>query len=130
MPDAEVSPTPAPTTATPEPGPAANGTGTATTSGSQTQGDGGPSGDTFYNGDPNSLPAELQPAYKNMLKDYKEKTQAIAESRKKAEAYDKLQQDEQIQAYLKGLSRGERSSFKDQKAEMERSLGERISDED
>lgn len=86
--------------------------------------------ENFSSVDPKTLPPELQAVHKSMQADYTKKTQAIAELRKKAESFDKLQQDEHVSAYLKGLSRGEKASFQEQKQEAEKKLGEKISDSD
>lgn len=133
-PTAEVSPTP---TETPAATPAAQEpaqapSGTAETSGSEAspQAQTAPSEETFFTGDPNSLPPELQQAYKNMLKDYKAKTQEIAETRKKAQAFDQISADQRFRDYWSGLSRQERADFKEQKAEAEKALGQKISDEE
>lgn len=139
MPETVTSPTPETQTATPVTQAPQSVTGTAPSSGSdaQTQAGAAPSEDTFLSGDPNSLPPELRQHYDNMLKDYKQKTQAIAEDRKripdlekKAQSYDQLTSDQRFKEYWSGLDRKGRSDFKEQKAEAEKRLGEKISDTD
>lgn len=105
--------------------------GTPSQSGSATpQAQSAPTTDTFSNIDPKTLPPELQDIYKNLQADYTKKTQSIAEVRKKAESFDKLSQDQEISAYLRGMDRAQKASFKEQKQEAEKRLGEKISDED
>lgn len=98
---------------------------------------GAPSEESFTSVDPKTLSPELQAIHKSMQADYTKKTQAIAdkqklfvESEKKAKAYDQLTNDQRVKDYLAGLSRGERADFKEQKAEAEKSLGQKISDEE
>src|SRR5882724_9055989 len=94
---AVASPTPETQTATPGASqePVSSGSGTVQTNGSEAPAT-APSEDSFYSGDPNSLPPELKQAYTNMLKDYKQKTTSIADVRKKAEAYDGLSKDQRF----------------------------------
>lgn len=136
--DTATSPTPEVQAATPATQEPAGSNGTATSNGSDANRQAGaaPSEDTFLSGDPSKLPPEVRQHYDNMLKDYKQKTQAIAEERKrlpelekKAKSYDQITSDQQIKDYLAGLSRGERAQFKEQKAQAEKRLGEKISDE-
>ncbi len=128
---ATVSPTPteAIDTATPATEPVDANVGTAETNGSEAA-EAAPSEESFYSGDPNSLPPELRQAYTNMLKDYKQKTQAVADVRKKADAYDKISQDQRFKDYWQTMSREQKADFKEKKAEAEQRLGEKISDED
>jgi len=42
--------------------------------------------ETFWNGDPNTLPAEVQPVYKQLQADYTRKTQELATQRKQFES--------------------------------------------
>lgn len=109
--------------------PAQGATGTAQANGSEATGT-APSEETFYSGDPSSLPPELKQAYTNMLKDYKSKTQAIAETRKKAEGYDQIVSRPDFKDYWSGLNKTQKADFKEQKAEAEKRLGEKISDDD
>lgn len=88
-----------------------------------------PSEETFFSGDPNSLPPELQSAYKNMLKDYKSKTSEVAQVRKKAEQFDQISKDQRFVEYWGNLNKQQKANFKEQKAETEKRLGEKISDE-
>lgn len=95
------------TNSTPETGNVATdiSTNTSVTGTVQTNGDAGQSApieETFTKVDVNTLPPQLQESYKNMLRDYKEKTQRIAETvksevaksteslRSKAEYYDSI----------------------------------------
>jgi hypothetical protein len=48
-------------------------------------------GTTFF--DPNAIPEELQPAYKNMQAEFTRKMQGIADQRQKAEVYDQFMSD-------------------------------------
>lgn len=129
MAETAVSPTPEAPTATPVASPEpAQATGTAKT-GSQASG-AAPSQDTFLSGDPSTLPPEIRGHYDNMLKDYKKKTEAIAELRKKAETFDRLNQDPRVAGYLQGLSSQQKADFQTQKAEAEVNLGQTISDEE
>lgn len=98
---------------------------------------GAPSEESFTAVDPTKLPPELQAHYKSMQADYTKKTQAIADQQKrfadvekKAKNYDALTHDQRFKEYWTGLSRGEKADFKEQKAEAEKALGEKISDED
>ncbi len=133
MPEIAVaSPTPEAPAANPgsvSPDPVSSSEGTAPASGSEATG-AAPSEETFFSGDPSSLPPELKQAYTNMLKDYKSKTQAIAETRKKAEGYDRIVSRPDFKDYWGGLNRVQKADFKEQKAEAEKRLGEKISDED
>lgn len=126
---AVASPTPETPAATPastqEP---AGSTGTVQTNGSDAAG-AAPSEETFFSGDPNSLPPELKQAYTNMLKDYKSKTQSIADVRKKAEAFDKVSSRSDFKDWWSGASRQQKADFREQKAEVEKKLGEKITDE-
>lgn len=96
---------------------------------------GAPSEETFTQVDPKTLSPELQAHYKALQADYTRKTMAVAdkqkllvEAEKKAKAYDQLTSDQRVKDYLASLSRGERADFKEQKAEAEQRLGEKISD--
>lgn len=50
-----------------------------------------PTGEPSF--DPNAIPAELLPAYKQMQADYTRKTQALAQHRQKIDAYDQFMRD-------------------------------------
>lgn len=98
---------------------------------------GAPSEESFTQVDPKTLSPELQAHYKALQADYTKKTMAIADERKrfaetekKAKSYDQLTNDQRVKDYLAGLSRGERADFKEQKAEAEKRLGEKINDEE
>lgn len=137
-----LEPSASPTLETPAATPAtepASGNGTASSNGSDVSvtppGSATPSEDTFLSGDVNALPPELRKHYDNMLTDYKKKTQAIAEERKrlpdlekKAKSYDDLTSDQRFKEYWSDLDRKERSDFRAQKAEAEKRIGEKISD--
>lgn len=93
--------------------------------------------ESFTGLDPKTLTPELQATYKNMQSDYTKKLQAIAEDRKrlpelekKANGYDQLTTDQRFKEYWSNMDRKERSDFKEQKAEAEKRLGEKISDTD
>lgn len=125
---AVASPTPEVQTATPATEPVQT-QGTAPAQGSEAPA-AAPSSESFFNGDPNSLPPELKPAYENMLKDYKQKTQSIAEAKKKAESYDKISKDPRFVEYWNGLNRQEKAEYREQKAAVEKKIGEKITDEE
>lgn len=98
---------------------------------------GAPKEESFTAVDPTKLSPELQAHYKSMQSDYTKKTQAIAEQQKrfadiekKAQNYDNLTRDQRFKEYWTGLSRTEKADFKEQKAEAEKRLGERITDEE
>lgn len=98
---------------------------------------GAPPEESFTDIDPTSLSPENLAVYKSMQGAFTKKTQAIAEKQKlfaetekKAKSYDDLTRDQRFKEYWTGLSRGEKADFKDQKAEAEQRLGEKISDEE
>jgi hypothetical protein len=95
-----------------------------------TQAQSAPAEEGFTNIDPTTLPPELQPVYKSMQADYIKKTQSIAEAKKKAENYDKISKDQRFVDYWTGLNRQEKAEYKEQKAEVEKKLGEKITDEE
>lgn len=95
-----------------------------------TQAQSAPAEEQFSTIDPNTLSPELKAVYKNLQSDYTKKTQSVAEMRKKAEAYDTVSKDQRFVDYWKGLNREEKADYKEQKAEVEKRLGEKISDED
>ncbi len=131
MSDIAESPTPteAPAATPASQGPSSAPAGTASPSGSEATG-GAPSEGTFFSGDPSTLPPELKPAYENMLKDYKAKTQSIAESKKKAEAYDQISKDQRFVEYWNGLNRQQKADLQDQKQEAVKRLADRVSPEE
>lgn len=96
----------------------------------QTQEQGASVEEQFSNVDPKTLPPELQAIYKSMQADYTKKTQKAAEAAKKAEAYDQLTGDQRFRDYWSGLSRKEKTEFKEQKAEVEKTLGQKITDDE
>lgn len=87
------SPTPAQsasaTPAMPAPEAAA---GTVQPNGEAGNGQSAPVEDGFTRMDPNTLPPQLRQFYENMNRDYKTKTQQLAEERKKYEGYDTFKQ--------------------------------------
>lgn len=98
---------------------------------------GASSEESFTAIDPTKLSPELQAHYKSMQSDYTKKTQAIADQQKrfaelekKATNYDNLTKDQRFKEYWTGLSRSEKADFKEQKAEAEKRLGEKITDEE
>lgn len=52
--------------------------------------------------DPNQLPEELRGSYNSMLRDYRKKTAALADERKKAALWDRLQSDQNFQRQVVG----------------------------
>ena len=95
-----------------------------------TQAQSAPAEESFSNIDPNTLPPELQAVYKSLQADYTKKTMSIADVRKKAEAYEGLSKDQRFVDYWKGLNKAQKADFKEQKQEVEKKLGEKISDEE
>lgn len=95
-----------------------------------TQAQSAPAEDSFSNIDPTTLSPEMQAVYKNLQKDYTQKTMSIADVRKKAEAYEGLTKDQRFVDYWKGLNQTQKADFKEQKQEAEKRLGEKISDEE
>lgn len=95
-----------------------------------TQDQSAPAEESFSSIDPKTLPPELQAVYKSMQSDYTKKLQPIAEMRKKAEAYDTVSKDQRFVDYWKGLNREQKADYKEQKAEAEKRLGEKISDDE
>ncbi len=128
---ATASPTPEAPAATPAPAPepATSAPGTASPNGSDAAG-AAPSEESFYSGDPSSLPPELKQAYTNMLKDYKQKTASIADVRKKAQAFDQVSSRSDFKSWWEGASKAQKADFKEQKEEAEKRLGEKISDDE
>lgn len=95
-----------------------------------TQAQSAPAEENFSSIDPKTLPPELQALHKQLQSDYTKKAQAIAEVRKKAEGYDKIVARPDFKDYWNGMNRGQKAEFKEQKAEAEKTLGQKISDED
>lgn len=109
--------------------PAPASTGTPDQNGqAATQAQSAPAEESFSSVDPNTLPPELQAVYKNLQADYTKKTMSIADVRKKAEAYDTVSKDQRFVDYWKGMNQTQKADFKEQKAEIEKSLGEKITD--
>lgn len=79
--------------------------------------------DTFF--DPNNVPEELRGAYKQMQGAFTKKTQAIAEQRKKVEAYDSFMSDpigqmqQMAKEYGYSISRGEAANLQAQQQQQE-----------
>jgi len=94
------------------------------------QGESAPAEESFSSIDPKTLPPELQAVYKNMQADYTKKTQPVAELRKKAEAFDKVSSRSDFNDWWSGLNKAQKAEIKEQKAEVEKKLGEKISDEE
>lgn len=101
-----------------------------TQSGQATAGQSAPAEEQFSNIDPKTLPPELQAVYKNMQTDYVKKTQSIADTRKKAEQFDQISKDQRFVEYWNGLNKQQKSDFKEQKAVIEKKIGEKITDEE
>ncbi len=111
--------------------PAQAGAGTSTDSGQASdQGQSAPAEESFSSIDPKTLPPELQAVYKNLQSDYTKKTMSIADVRKKADAFDKVRSRSDFNEWWTGASKGQKADFKEQKAEAEKRLGEKISDEE
>jgi hypothetical protein len=55
---------------------------------------------------------------------------SIADVRKKADAYDKVSKDPKFVDYWNGLNKPQKAEFKEQKAEAEKTLGQKITDEE
>lgn len=116
--------------------PAASGqasTATTTVTQSQngqaaTQAQSAPAEESFSAIDPKTLSPEMQAVYKNLQADYTKKTMSIADVRKKADAYDAVAKDPKFVSYWKGLNQTQKADFKDQKAEVEKTLGQKIDD--
>lgn len=122
------NPAPAPAVATSDPAPAVS-TGTVETNGGQATGQSASAEDKFTNIDPETLSPELKAIYKNLQADYTKKTQSNAETRKKAEQYDQISKDPKFVNYWSGLNKQQKAEFKEQKAEAEKRLGEKIPDD-
>lgn len=93
------------------------------------QGQSAPAEESFSSIDPKTLPPELQALHKQLQADYTKKSQSIAEVRKKAEAFDRVSNDRRFTDYWKGLNQTQKADFKEQKAEAEKTLGQKISDD-
>lgn len=143
MPDGQVMSDPAASAATAPTGDVASvSAGTPETSNGQAapdvnQGQGATAEENFTSIDPKTLPPELQAIHKSLLGDYTKKTMAIAEERKllakasdKAKAYDELTNNTRFKETWAEMDRREKTQFKEQKAEAEKRLGEKISDEE
>lgn len=86
--------------------------------------------ESFSSIDPKTLPQEMQSLHKSLQADYTKKMQSIADSRKKAEAYDKLSNDQNFRDYWSGLNRQQKAEYQEKKQEAEKTLGQKISDDD
>lgn len=86
--------------------------------------------ENFSNIDPKTLSPEMQAVYKNLQADYTKKTQAIAETRKKAEAFDQVRSRSDFNDWWSGASKQQKAEFKEQKAEAEKTLGQKITDDE
>lgn len=105
--------------------------GTVETQGGQaTAGQSAPTEEQFSNIDPKTLPPELQGVYKNLQSDYTKKTQSVADVRKKAEQFDQISKDSRFVEYWSGLNKQQKSDFKEQKAAVEKKIGEKITDDE
>jgi len=124
--------------ATAEAEPATNGqaapavsSGTSTQNGqATTQAQSAPAEEKFTSIDPKTLPPELQAVYKNLQADYTKKTMSVADKAKKADMYDKIVSRPDFKDYWNGMNRAQKADFKEQKAVVEKKLGERISDQE
>lgn len=112
-----------------QPAPVSGGTLEGQSGQATSQGKSAPAEESFSNIDPKTLSPELQAVYKNLQADYSKKTQSIADVRKKADAYDAVSKDQRFVDYWKGLNKTQKADFKEQKAEVEKSLGQKITDE-
>jgi len=117
--------------------PAASGQSAATSSGTlegqsgqANSGQSAPAEESFSSVDPKTLSPEMQAIYKSLQSDYSKKTQSIADVRKKAEAYDQVSRDQRFVDYWRGLNQPQKANFKEQKAEVEKTLGQKITDEE
>ncbi len=126
---AEPAAAPAPSSASGQTAPVSTGTFDQTGQ-AATQAQSAPAEESFSTVDPKTLPPELQAVYKSMQADYTKKLQPLADMRKKAEGYDKITSRSDFKDYWSGLNRTQKADFKEQKAEVEKRLGEKISDED
>lgn len=131
MPDDQDGGTPGTAVAEPVTGQVASAeTGTSNQNGSAvTQAQSAPAAESFSNIDPNTLPPELKAVYKNLQADYTKKTMLVAEKSKKADAYDAMTKDPRFVDYWQGLNKTQKADFKEQKAETEKTLGQKITDE-
>lgn len=63
---------------------------------------------SFWNGNPDELPEEIQPVYKNLQADYTRKSQEVAEQRKEAEEalrfYDAVRNPETLDSVLQQIA--------------------------
>lgn len=88
-----------------------------------------PAEESFSSIDPKTLTPELQAVYKSLQADYTKKTMSIADTRKKAEAFDKVTSRSDFKDWWGGASKVQKADFKEQKAEVEKTLGQKITDE-
>jgi hypothetical protein len=111
-------------------GPDVSGTPENQSGQATTQVQSAPTEESFSSIDPTTLPPELQSIYKSLQADYTKKTQGVADTRKKADAYDQISRDQRFVDYWQGLNRTQKAEFKEQKAEVEKRLGEKITDDE
>lgn len=95
-----------------------------------TQAQSAPAEESFSSIDPKTLPPELQGLHKQLQADYTKKTMSVADVRKKAEAYEALSKDPQLAEFNKWKTQKQSVEYKEQKAEAEKRLGEKISDDE
>jgi hypothetical protein len=110
--------------------PASTGTSDQNGQAASTQAQSAPAEESFSSIDPNTLPPELQAVYKSMQSDYTKKLQPIADMRKKADAFDKVSSRSDFRDWWSGATKEQKADFKEQKAEAEKTLGQKISDEE
>lgn len=95
-----------------------------------TQAQSAPAEESFSSLDPNTLPPELQAVYKNLQADYTKKTMSIADVRKKADAFDQVRSRSDFNDWWTNANKQQKADFKEQKAEVEKRLGEKITDDE
>lgn len=88
-----------------------------------------PAEESFSSIDPKTLTPEMQAVYKSLQSDYTKKTMSIADTRKKAEAFDKVSSRSDFKDWWSGANKVQKADFKEQKAEVEKTLGQKITDE-
>jgi hypothetical protein len=132
MPDGQIEGNSAVATAEPVTGQAASATTETPSQNGQaaTQAQSAPAEERFSSVDPNTLPPELQSVYKSLQADYTKKVMPIAELRKKADGFDQITARPDFKDFWSGMTRSQKAEFKEQKAEVEKSIGQKISDEE
>lgn len=88
-----------------------------------------PAEESFSSIDPKTLSPELQAVYKNLQADYTKKTMSIADIKKKAEGFDQITARPDFKDYWQGMNRQQKADYKEQKAEVEKTLGQKITDD-